>query len=74
MLIYFFIGCAIGALIYFLRSKRTQKKKNNLGIIPFLGISFAAGNYLFFREEMAFILVVKTLLSILSPVLHSLSF
>lgn len=51
MLIYFFIGCAVGALIYFLRSKRTQKKKNNLGIVPFLGIAFATGNYLFFSRE-----------------------
>ncbi|WP_193017091.1 hypothetical protein [Proteus sp. FME41] len=50
MLIYFFIGCAVGALIYFLRSKRAQKKKNNLGIVPFLGIAFAAGNYLFFSR------------------------
>ncbi|WP_128860686.1 hypothetical protein [Shigella sp. FC1967] len=51
MLIYFSIGCAVGALIYFLRSKRAQKKKNNLGIVPFLGIVFAAGNYLFFSRE-----------------------
>lgn len=50
MLIYFFIGCAVGALIYFLRSKRSQEKKNNLGIVPFLGIAFAAGNYLFFSR------------------------
>ncbi|MEQ4987589.1 hypothetical protein ACBQ20_17090 [Proteus vulgaris] len=51
MLIYFFIGCAVGVLIYFLRSKRTQKKKNSLSIIPFLGIAFAAGKYLFFSRE-----------------------
>lgn len=50
MLIYFFIGCAVGALIYFLRSKRPQKKKNSLSIVPFLGIAFAAGNYLFFSR------------------------
>ncbi|QPN91381.1 hypothetical protein IM703_02495 [Proteus vulgaris] len=48
---YFFIGCAVGVLIYFLRSKRTQKKKNSLSIIPFLGIAFAAGKYLFFSRE-----------------------
>ena len=51
MLIYFFIGCTVGALIYFLRSKRSKKKKNNLSIVPFLGIAFAAGNYLFFSRE-----------------------
>ncbi|HGN2346717.1 TPA: hypothetical protein ACKR1W_001108 [Proteus mirabilis] len=51
MLIYFFIGCTVGALIYFLRNKRHQGKKNSLSIIPFLGFVFAAGNYLFFSRE-----------------------
>lgn len=51
MLIYFFIGCAVGTLIYYLRSKRRQKKKNSLRIIPFLGFAFAVGNYLFFSRD-----------------------
>ncbi|MEQ4922508.1 hypothetical protein [Proteus hauseri] len=54
MLIYFFIGCTVGAFIYFLRSKRTKKKENSLSIIPFLGIAFATGNYLFFSRETDF--------------------
>lgn len=51
---YFFIGCAVGALIYFLRSRSTKKKKGSLSIIPFLGIAFMAGNYIFFSRDNNF--------------------
>lgn len=66
MNIYFFLGAILGALIFFLDNKFSQKKKTNWGIIPFLSVIFGAWVYLSPLQGDYFDLIYYTVILIVT--------
>lgn len=79
MNIYYFLGAILGALIFYLDSRFSQKRKTNWGIIPFASVTFGAwvylsplqGNYLDIIYYIVSLIVTFMVIKFIRPLGHS---